>query len=215
MKPLSALQMRGDTAGLEKILRAYGAPLYSPQFIHAHKRSELAKAPPPSRLWPYIHDIRLINTWLCIEAGRIAKTLLVLGLTGVFAAYVLFVYSSYGLVGRSRDLLDLSDFALITSLGMLVASFTLMCLNQLAWLWARIRITPPARWVIQTPEQFGVENLPPLAQRIIQGAKMAFPGAPVTVHALKQDREILDPILEIGAFYALVWDKDGATVEPA
>ena len=196
-KALSPSQLLAHVAGIDTVLRAAGAHDWTAEAIEAHKRAELAKAP-PANFW-----------WKSNEALN--------GLMPVaISAQVLFVIFLVSMLPEN------SNPALVLFLtGSQIASTTLF-----VWGAFFATARGPAQWnpyALLSNKSYrslrrGFEEIPPAAFALVERIQSFNPHIGFKVEVLEQEKYKLDPILyavvKDREISIMVWDTDGNIILP-
>ncbi len=209
-QPLTKLL--GQLVSIDPVLEMAGAHKWSPPMIEAHKASELAKAPPQSKLWHlrYVID----GTILCLAFGTfVALVVCFIGAIGVAMSYGL------GFLGMP----EMSESRFDNSASLVVYGFWcfVMCVipcGSLLTIFDNRKIYGPAKWKTYTVKAYEAKYgaMPELGGKIAAHVDTFAPDFTCRVQVLEQADRILDPILDVvspaGAVRSvLVWDGDTIT----
>ena len=197
MKPLAPSNLLANTASINTVLRAAGAHDWKPEAIEAHKRAELAKAPPANFWWKSNEALGgLMPIALCAQAFLAISPLfllsenpnpvLVLFLGGwQLASLAFFVWGCF--LATARGSARWNPYALLSNKS-----------------YRSVRR--------------GFEEIPPAAFALVERVQSLNPHIGFKVEVLEQEKYKLDPIL-----YAvvkdhevpiMVWDAGGNTIPP-
>jgi hypothetical protein len=204
MKPLPNAAVLTQEATMESVLRAAGAHAWTPQMIDTHKLAELAKAPRPGLLYHILPVYQFVFgvamfTFLGFAVMTIGMALIV---ACAWAGSMLNLWGTPQMI---------YDTALICTVITTLSAIATLCF----WHFEQREILEPAKWV-RMDLDFPDHCVPvPIEARVIaRSARMFKPGVRATLHALIQNKVILDPILEIDGHYVLVWDEKGTIILP-
>lgn len=198
MKPMSLSQRAADLAGIDKVLRAAGAHDWSTGAIEAHKRAELAKAPPANFWW---------------KANEKFSGLLPVALS----AQAFLAMSPLLLLPENTN----------PVLALFLAGWQLASVIFFVWGCFFATARGPAQWnsyalfsnkSYRSVQRGLFEDIPQAACELVERIQSFNPHIGFKVEVLEQERYHLDPVL-----YAVVkdketpifvWDADGNTVPP-
>jgi len=197
MKPLAPSNLLANTASINTVLRAAGAHDWKPEAIEAHKRAELAKAPPANFWW---------------KSNEALNGLMPIALS---AQAFLAVAPSFLLPENPNPVL------VLFLAGWQIASVVLF-----AWGVFFATARGPAQWnpyALLSNRSYrsvrrGFEEIPLAALELVERIQSFNPHIGFKVEVLEQEKYKLDPILyavvKDQEIPIMVWDADGNIIPP-
>lgn len=198
MKPMNLSQRAAALAGIDTVLRAAGAHNWTAEAIEAHKRSELAKAPPANFWWKSNEALNgLMPLALCAQA-----------LLAMLPPFLLPENSNPALT------LFLAGWQMASLAFFIWGVFFATARGPAKWNLYRL-ILETGYWSSQTRQ---IEIIPEEARKLVANILALRPNAKFEVAALEQETYRLDPILyaivDGEKIPVIVWDENEKVVKP-
>jgi hypothetical protein len=184
-------------SSLDALLRASGADFWTFTQIDSYKQEEAAKHK-VSLFWHLSLPFRMLAEDPARAIEKCADVI-------YYGTVCVFVCSAIGMLAMvGAGVLGMwHSLAILSIDGLIIAASLIlwMSLSKIAKRTARITIRGPAAWEIKLIEEWlydkGFQCVPAKAMDIVENVRKFFPQAKIFVHALYQDKILLDPIIEI------------------